>query len=128
MEYHLIPNTVNYYVENIEKNTAVVKPDAGTDMWIICQSPNKEIQNFQTSEQYLQPNIKFTIKTEENKSYPCNRPWRPIRLLDVEAPTFSRKLAHRWQWDCQPQAPAALYTQEDSWYSFLLEAESTPGP
>jgi hypothetical protein len=24
--------------------------------------------------------------------------------------------------------PAALYPQEDSWYSFLLEAESTPGP
>jgi hypothetical protein len=23
---------------------------------------------------------------------------------------------------------AALYSQEDSWYSFLLEAESTPGP
>jgi hypothetical protein len=23
---------------------------------------------------------------------------------------------------------AALYPQEDSWYSFLLEAESTPGP
>jgi hypothetical protein len=23
-------------------------------------------------------------------------------------------------------APAALYPQEDSWYSFLLEAESTP--
>jgi hypothetical protein len=23
--------------------------------------------------------------------------------------------------------PVALYTQEDSWYSFLLEAESTPG-
>jgi hypothetical protein len=22
----------------------------------------------------------------------------------------------------------ALYFQEDSWYSFLLEAESTPGP
>jgi hypothetical protein len=26
-----------------------------------------------------------------------------------------------------PYAPAALYPQEDSWYSFLLEAESTPG-
>jgi hypothetical protein len=25
---------------------------------------------------------------------------------------------------CQP---AALYPKEDSWYSFLLEAESTPG-
>jgi hypothetical protein len=23
--------------------------------------------------------------------------------------------------------PATLYTQEDSWYSFLLEAESIPG-
>jgi hypothetical protein len=29
---------------------------------------------------------------------------------------------------CQPYAPAALYPQEDSWYSFLLEAESTPRP
>jgi hypothetical protein len=26
-----------------------------------------------------------------------------------------------------PHAPAALYPQEDSWYSFLLEAESTLG-
>jgi hypothetical protein len=24
--------------------------------------------------------------------------------------------------------PAALYSQEDSWYSFLLETESTLGP
>jgi hypothetical protein len=30
------------------------------------------------------------------KSYPCNRPWRPIGLWDVEAPTFSRQSAHRW--------------------------------
>jgi hypothetical protein len=30
-------------------------------------------------------------------SYPCNRPWRPIGLWDVEAPTFSRKSAHRWR-------------------------------
>jgi hypothetical protein len=28
---------------------------------------------------------------------------------------------------CEPHAPAAIYLQEDSWYSFLLEAESTPG-
>jgi hypothetical protein len=56
------------------------------------------------------------------------RPWRPIRLWDVEAPAFSSKSAHRWRWGCQPYAPAALYPQEYSWYSFLLEAESTPGP
>jgi hypothetical protein len=55
-----------------------------------------------------------------------NRPWRPIGFWDVEAPTFSRQSAHRWRW-CQAYALAALYPQEDSWYSFLLEAESTPG-
>jgi hypothetical protein len=64
----------------------------------------------------------------ERWSYPCNRRWRPIGLWDVEAPTFSRQLAHRWRWGCQPHMPATLYPQEDSWYSFLLEAESTPGP
>jgi hypothetical protein len=34
---------------------------------------------------------------------------------------------NRWRQGCQPYAPAAVYPQEDSWYSFLLEAESTPG-
>jgi hypothetical protein len=48
----------------------------------------------------------------------CNRPWMPLGLRDVEAPTFSRH---------SPYAAAALYPQEDSWYSFLLEAELTPG-
>jgi hypothetical protein len=36
--------------------------------------------------------------------------WRPIGLWDVEAVTFSRQSAHRWQWGCQPYAPAVLYT------------------
>jgi hypothetical protein len=35
---------------------------------------------------------------------PCNRPWRPIRLWDVEASTYSR-----WRWGCQLYAPAPLY-------------------
>jgi hypothetical protein len=26
-----------------------------------------------------------------------NRPWRTIGMCDVEAPTFSRQLGHRWQ-------------------------------
>ena len=33
----------------------------------------------------------------------------------------------RWQ-VCQPYAPPAFSPQEIPWYSFLLEAESTPGP
>jgi hypothetical protein len=39
----------------------------------------------------------------------ANRPWRPIGLWDVEAPTFFRQSAHRWRWGCQPYAPTALY-------------------
>jgi hypothetical protein len=44
------------------------------------------------------------------KRYPCNRPWRPIRLWDVDYFRLSRQSAHRWQWGCQPYAPAALYS------------------
>jgi hypothetical protein len=39
----------------------------------------------------------------------------------------SRQLDHRWRWGCQPHTLAARYPQEDSWYSFLLEAELTQG-
>jgi hypothetical protein len=70
----------------------------------------------------------WTSNKRKGKSYPCNMPWRPIGMWDVEAPTFSRQSAHRWRWGCRPKAPGTLYPQEDSWYSFLLEAESTPGP
>jgi hypothetical protein len=104
---------------------------------------------------------------EKKKSYPCNRPWRPIGLWDVEDPTFSRQSVHRLRCGCQPYAPnypcnrpwrpiglwdveaptisldnrltdggkvvsltrrPPLTSEEDSWYSFLLEAESTSGP
>jgi hypothetical protein len=36
-------------------------------------------------------------KKEKRQSYPYNRPWRSIRLWDVEAPTFSRQSVHRWR-------------------------------
>jgi hypothetical protein len=49
----------------------------------------------------------------------------PLGLREVEAPTLHS--AHRWHQGCQPYAPADFYPQEDSWYSFLLEAELTPG-
>jgi hypothetical protein len=53
-------------------------------------------------------------------------------LREVKAPTLLRQTANRWRQGCQPYELAALYPQvfifKDSWYSFLLEAESTPGP
>jgi hypothetical protein len=58
------------------------------------------------------------------QNYPYNRPWRPIGLWDVEAVIFCGQQAHKWWWG-QPYSPAALYPQEDSWYSYLLHAEST---
>jgi hypothetical protein len=70
------------------------------------------------------------IRTDKRSKviYPCNRPCRPIGLWYFEDPTFSRQSAHRLRWDFQPYAPAALNAQKDSWYSFLLYAESTLGP
>jgi hypothetical protein len=55
------------------------------------------------------------------------------RLREVKVPTLLRQTVNRWWQSCQPYAPAALLPQgsfifKDSWYSFLLEAESTPGP
>jgi hypothetical protein len=35
-------------------------------------------------------------------SFPCKRPLRPIRLWDVEDPTFSRRPVHKWWQGCQP--------------------------
>jgi hypothetical protein len=62
------------------------------------------------------------------QGYSCNKPWRPKGLWDVEAPTFSRQSAHRWLWGCQLNAPAGRpLPPEYSWFSFLLEAESTQG-
>jgi hypothetical protein len=42
-------------------------------------------------------------------SCPCSRPWRPIGVCEVEAPTSARKSALRWRQCCQPYAPAAIY-------------------
>jgi hypothetical protein len=82
---------------------------------------------------FLSPSVVTLLPsaTDRNPLQPTkvklSRPWTPIGLWAVEAHTFSRQSAHRWRWDCHPYAPAALYPHEDSWYSFLLETESTPG-
>jgi hypothetical protein len=49
-------------------------------------------------------------------------------LGEFEALTFSRQSAHRWRLGCHPDSSAAFTSQEDTWYSCLLEAKLTPGP
>jgi hypothetical protein len=64
---------------------------------------------------------KFVLKDEKVK-LSCNRPWRPIGLLDVEAFTFC--LDNR----LTDGGEVVSLMRRPPWYSFLLEAESTPGP
>jgi hypothetical protein len=51
--------------------------------------------------------ITLVLRQVKAKLYPCNTPWRPIGLWDVEAAIFSRQMARRWRWTRQPYAPTA---------------------
>jgi hypothetical protein len=73
------------------------------------------------------PHISKHFPRDIKKNYLSTRLWRPIGLWDVEATIFTRQSDHRWRWNYQTYAPAALYTQEDSWCSFLLQDVSTQG-
>jgi hypothetical protein len=43
------------------------------------------------------PTERISVRYDnDGKRYPCSRPWKPIGLWDVEAPTFSRQSAHRY--------------------------------
>jgi hypothetical protein len=54
--------------------------------------------------------------------------WRdPEGSRRLRLPDFKTSGTWRWQ-GCQPYAPAAFTPRKYSWYSFMLEAESTPGP
>ena len=48
-------------------------------------------------------------------------------LREVKAPRFEDNRHMKVQ-ACQPYPPAIFTPRKYSWYSFLLEAESTPGP
>jgi hypothetical protein len=70
---------------------------------------------------------KHVLHTGKGKVIPV----QAVEALRFErgwGPHIFRYSAHRWRQGCQPYAPAAFYPQDDSWYSFLLEAGSTPGP
>jgi hypothetical protein len=64
----------------------------------------------------------------KGKSHPCNMPWRPIGLWDVEAPHFlDTRLTDGGKFvSLTGRQPLTIH--EDSLHSFLLEAESISGP
>jgi hypothetical protein len=50
-----------------------------------------------------------------------------LRVASDWGSLFFKQSAHIWQEGCQPYTLAAFYAQEDSWYSYLLEAQVNPG-
>jgi hypothetical protein len=59
-----------------------------------------------------------------NPTAGLDRPWW---FQEVEAPRFQDNRYMKVV-SCQPYTLAAFTTRKYSWYSFLLETESTPGP
>jgi len=56
------------------------------------------------------------------------QPWTgPQGSKRLRLPDFKTIGTCRW-YGCQPYAPAAFTPRKYFWYSFLLEAELTPGP
>jgi hypothetical protein len=54
------------------------------------------------------------------------RPGVAQGFQEVKVPRFLYNGTGWWQ-GCQPYAPAAFTPRKYSWYSFLLDDESTPG-
>ena len=61
-----------------------------------------------------------------SKSSPVTGLEWPRGFQEIKVPRFHDNGTGWWQ-GCQPYAPAAFTPRKYSWYSFLLEAESTPG-
>jgi hypothetical protein len=78
------------------------------------------------------PNCRKPNPTTLQSTTDSNRPSN-THGTDPEGSRRSRipdfKTFGTWRWQgCQPHAPAAFTSRKYSWYSFLLEAESTLGP
>jgi hypothetical protein len=102
-----------------------------TIRYYLCMEPRKFITTFPKTNlcSLPLPIVLMWVTIKKGKSYPCNRPWRPMGSWDVEASTFSleNRLTDGGEVVSLMRRPP-FTPQEDSWYSFLLEAESTPGP
>ena len=60
------------------------------------------------------------IHLSDEKSFPITGLDRPLGLQEVEAPRISKQSAH--------ECGRVFDPREDPWYSFMLNAELTPGP
>jgi hypothetical protein len=69
----------------------------------------------------------FLNNKGKGKAIPLQAVTGPEGSRRLRLPDFKTIGLCRWQ-GYQPYAPAAFTPRKYSWYSFLLETESTPGP
>jgi hypothetical protein len=65
-----------------------------------CERQSSKRRNYKFSNKSCWKSIPFEVQftcAYTLSSYPCNRPWRPIGLWDVEGLTLSIQPAHRWR-------------------------------
>jgi hypothetical protein len=71
--------------------------------------------------------LSYKHQINEGKATPLQDLTGPEGSRRLRLPDFKTIGTWRWQ-GCQPYAPATFTPRKYSWYSFLLEAESTTGP
>ena len=79
---------------------------------------------------HLSTSVHRTVMTAFKKvevKQSCYRPGVARGFQKVKVHRFHDNDTGRWS-GCQPYAPAAFTPRKYTCYSFLLEAESTPGP
>jgi hypothetical protein len=69
--------------------------------------------------------VKVNVKVKLKQS--LYKPGQALRAPEVGAPQISRLSAHEGDKVASPTHRPPLPYRKYSWYSFLLEAESTPG-
>jgi hypothetical protein len=95
-------------------------------------SHNGELSNFYSSLMQLERqngNEKDTQRNRKGREIYSNMRWRPTGSHTSRLPHFQdNRLTDGGEVVGLTRRLAALYPKEDYTYSFLLEAESTPGP
>ena len=95
--------------------------ERNTTPYPLVRTPASAVAKLSTELYFRRRNI-YNIK----RSPVTGLEW-PRVFQEVKVPRFHDNGTGRWL-GCQPYAPAAFTSRKFSWYSFLLEAESTPGP
>jgi hypothetical protein len=89
----------------------------GRELWDDGEDYNEEVHEFYTR-----------ASITEREIYLCTSLDRPRGLKEIETPRNFRQSAHESGKDVSLTHRPPLPAGSGSWYSFLLEAESTPDP